>query len=283
MRFIVMVLMGASLALVGSLASARAATPINPQADMNAFQGYFLKRFPKVPLAAYVNGPYNFSKSEADQWKQIMEFPPYQFALDTGKSLFNAKFPNGKDYASCFPNGGVGIAQNYPMFDPKTGRVVTLGIAINRCRVANGLKKLKLTTGPMADILAYMTSTSDGKPINVVVPNNRKALAAYQAGKEYFYSRRGQLNFSCASCHVQEAGMHLRGNVLAPALGMTASFPLYRSKWGNMGTLVRRFIGCNKKVHSAPAKPDSAAYRDLAYFLTYMNNGLPVSGPGARP
>ncbi|OZB40491.1 MAG: sulfur oxidation c-type cytochrome SoxA [Acidiphilium sp. 34-60-192] len=271
MRLIIMALMGASFALFGSLASARAATPINPQADMKAFQGYFLKRFPKVPLAAYVNGPYNFSKSEADQWKQIMEFPPYQFALDTGKSVFNTKFPNGKD------------SQNYPMFDPKTGRVVTLGIAINRCRVANGLKKLKLTTGPMADILAYMTSTSDGKPINVVVPNNPKALAAYRAGKEYFYSRRGQLNFSCASCHVQEAGMHLRGNVLAPALGMTAAFPLYRSKWGNMGTLVRRFIGCNKKVHSVPAKPDSAAYRDLAYFLTYMNNGLPVSGPGARP
>ena len=279
----IIVMIGAFVALLGATRYGLAATPINPHADQQAFQRYFLHRFPKLPLASYVNGPYNFSKSEGDQWKQIIAFPPYQFALDTGKTLFNTKFPNGHDYAACFANRGIGIAQNYPMFDPKSGRVVTLGIALNRCRVANGLKKLKLTSGPLADILAYMTSTSDGKPINVIIPNNPKALAAYQAGKEYFYSRRGQLNFSCASCHVQEAGQHLRGNVLAPALGITASFPIYRSKWGNTGTLVRRFIGCNKKVHSVPAKPDSAAYRDLAYFLTSMSNGMPISGPGARP
>ncbi|MDD2876086.1 MAG: sulfur oxidation c-type cytochrome SoxA [Acidiphilium sp.] len=272
-----------ALALTVSAPLAQAASQPDPAADMKAFQGYFLKQFPKLPLAAYVNGPYNFSKSESDQWKQIMEFPPYQFAVDDGKKLFETKFPDGKTYASCFPNGGIGIAQNYPMFDAKTGKVVTLGIAINRCRVANGQKKLKLTVGPLADISAYMTSTSDGKPINVVIPHNPKALAAYEAGKEYFYTRRGQLNFSCASCHVQAAGMHLRGDVLSPALGLTAAFPLYRSSWGDMGTLVRRFIGCNQKVKSEPSKPDSTAYRDLAYFMTYMDNGLPESGPGARP
>jgi sulfur-oxidizing protein SoxA len=262
---------------------AQAASHPDPAADLQGFQGYFLKRFPKLPLAAYVNGPYNFSKSERDQWKQIVEFPPYAFAVADGKTLFDTKFANGKTYASCFPNGGIGIAQTYPMFDAKTGRVVPLGIAINRCRVANGAAKLSLTTGKLADIEAYMTSTSDGKPIDVVVPHDPRALAAYQAGKEYFYSRRGQLNFSCASCHVQAAGMHLRGDVLAPALGMTASFPLYRSSWGDVGTLVRRFIGCNQKVKAEPEAADSTAYRDLAYFMTYMNNGLPMAGPGARP
>lgn len=271
------------LALVTMMSGALAANQPDPAADLKAFQGYFQHRFSKVPLAAYVDGPYTFSASERAQWKQIMEFPPYQFALDSGKTLFDTKFPNGKSYASCFPNGGIGIAQDYPKFDPKTGQVVTLGSAINRCRVANGLARLKLTKGDMADLLAYMTYTSRGKPIDVVVPDDPRALAAYQAGKEYFYSRRGQLNFSCSSCHVQEAGMHLRGDVLAPALGMTASFPIYRSKWGDMGTLVRRFIGCDKKVKSAPDKPDSATYRDLAYFLTYMSNGLPIAGPGARP
>jgi sulfur-oxidizing protein SoxA len=50
-----------------------------------------------------------------------------------------------------------------------------------------------------------------------------------------------------------------------------------------MGTLVRRFIGCNKNIRSAPDKPDSLAYRDLEYFLTAMSNGLPIAGPGARP
>lgn len=279
MRFIF-----AALALVASIGVAAAAAPNpDPSADLKTFRAYFHQRFPKLVMKDYVNGAYNFSANDRAQWKQILEFPPYEFAVSAGKKLFATKFANGKSYDSCFPNQGIGIAQDYPKFDPETGRVVTLGIAINRCRVANGEKKLSLTKGDLADIVAYMTSTSDGKPIDVVVPNDKRALAAYQRGKEYFYSRRGQLNFSCASCHVQEAGMKLRGQYLAPALGMTASFPLYRSKWGDMGTLVRRFIGCNGKVRSEPEKADSTAYRDLAYFLTYMSNGLPVAGPGARP
>jgi sulfur-oxidizing protein SoxA len=276
-----------ALAVTASFAAsttlAIAATQPDPAADTKAFQGYFQQQFPKLPLKDYVNGSYNFSKTLRKQWKQILEFPPYSFAVDNGKTLFNTKFANGKTYASCFPNGGIGIAQNYPMFDAKTGKVMTLGMAINQCRTENGEKPLKLTKGPLADIDAYMTSTSDGKPIDVVVPHTKAALAAYMVGKEYFYSRRGQLNFSCASCHVQAAGKHLRGDILAPALGMTASFPLYRSKWGDMGTLVRRFIGCNKKVKGAPLKADSPVYADLAYFLTSMSNGLPVAGPGSRP
>jgi sulfur-oxidizing protein SoxA len=262
---------------------AHAASKPDPAADLKAFQSYFYHQFPQVKLKDFVDGPYNFSASMRAQWKQIIEFPPYQFALDHGKKLFDTPFANGHTYAACFPHKGIGIAQDYPQFDPKTGRIVTLEIAVNRCRAANGEQKLKLTTGHMADIIAYMTDTSRGKPIDVKIPPHHAALAAYEAGKEYFYTRRGQLNFSCASCHVQAAGKHLRGDVLAPALGMTASFPLYRSAWGNTGTLVRRFIGCNKKVRSVPDKADSAAYRDLEYFLAYMSNGLPIAGPGARP
>ena len=272
------------LLIVIPLAQAAApSSPVDPAADLKAFQGYFTSRFPHLALKDYVDGPYNFSKSERAQWQQIMEFPPYEFALQDGKKLFETSFPDGKSYASCFPHGGIGIAQTYPKFDAKTGKVVTLGIALNQCRTANGMKRLSLTKGALASIETYMVHASRGRKIDVTIPDDPRALAAYEAGKEYFYSRRGQLNFSCASCHVQAAGKRLRGDVLAPALGMAAVFPIYRSKWGDMGTLVRRFIGCNKKVKAEPVKADSARYRDLAYFLTYMSNGLPMAAPGARP
>ncbi|MBW4091513.1 MAG: sulfur oxidation c-type cytochrome SoxA [Proteobacteria bacterium] len=256
---------------------------VNPAADVAAMTAYFQKKFPHVPPADFVNGPYAMDAGMRAQWQQIMQFPPYQFALDHGKDLFATAFPNGRHYADCLPRGGIGIAAAYPRFDAKTGRVVTLEIAVNRCRVANGLAKLKLTTGDMADLMAYLTDRSRGQPIAVVVPDDPRALAAYQRGKAYFYSRRGQLNFSCASCHVQGAGQHLRGDVLAPARGLIAAFPIYRSDWGSMGTVVRRFIGCNEQVRVVPERPDSADYRDLEYFLAYMNNGLPVAGPGTRP
>ena len=29
--------------------------------------------------------------------------------------------------------------------------------------------------------------------------------------------------------------------------------------------------------------PQADEYRDLEYYLSYVSNGLPISGPGARP
>ncbi|HIL94145.1 MAG TPA: sulfur oxidation c-type cytochrome SoxA, partial [Cycloclasticus sp.] len=134
----------------------------------------------------------------------------------------------------------------------------------------------------LAKISAYMASTSEDSVLNIVIPNNEKALAAYQAGKQYFYSKRGQLNFSCANCHVQNVGRKARSETLSPALGHPTHFPVYRMAWGNFGTLHRRFASCNKQVRAQPLAGQSEAYRNLEYFLTYMNNGLPINGPASR-
>jgi sulfur-oxidizing protein SoxA len=75
----------------------------------------------------------------------------------------------------------------------------------------------------------------------------------------------------------------LRADVLAPALGILASFPLYRSEWGSMGTIDRRFISCNTLVRAEGLPPQDPVYRNLEYFLTYMSNGIPVVGPSTRP
>ncbi|MGD9292012.1 MAG: sulfur oxidation c-type cytochrome SoxA, partial [Gammaproteobacteria bacterium] len=115
----------------------------------------------------------------------------------------------------------------------------------------------------------------------VEIPND-KALAAYENGKEFYYSKRGQLNFSCADCHVGNSGMMIRADKLSPALGHPTHFPVYRSKWNDMGTLHRRFDGCNKQVRAAPLPAQGEEYRNLEYFLTYMSNGMEVNGPGAR-
>ena len=124
---------------------------------------------------------------------------------------------------------------------------------------------------------------SRGKPFDIKVPKDPRALAAYENGKEYFYQRRGQLNFSCASCHVQSPGQRIRTEVLAPALGIVAAMPIYRSEWGGMGTTSRRFVTCNSQVRGVPLQPQDDLYRDVEYYLSYMSNGLPISGPGARP
>lgn len=261
----------------------RAEEPPDPAADQRAFQAYFRDRFPNLPLAEFANGPYAMDSGMRQQWEEIMQFPPYDFALEEGKQAFETPFANGKSYADCFPNGGIGIRQNYPYFDTQTGEVVTLDLAINRCREQNGEKPLRYQSGLIASITAYMAETSRGQPFDIKVPDDPRALAAYEDGKRFFYSRRGQLNFSCASCHVQAAGQRLRGDVLAPALGILASFPIYRSDWGSMGTVDRRFTSCSAQVRSVPFQPQDPTYRNLEYFLSYMSNGVPIAGPGTRP
>jgi L-cysteine S-thiosulfotransferase len=273
----------AMIAVVLLALPAAAADKIDPQADFKAFRKYFTERFPNVPLNDFVNGPYSMDADLRKQWVSIEDFPPYDFAVDKGKEMFATPFKNGKSYGDCFPNKGVGIRQNYPYFDEKAGEVVTLELALNRCREANGEQPFSYVKDDMAALTAYLTFTSRGKAFDITIPNDPRALAAYQKGEEYFYTRRGQLNFSCASCHVQSPGQHIRTEVLAPALGILAAMPIYRSEWGSMGTISRRFVTCNSQVRGVPIEPQDEDYRDLEYFLSYMSNGLPIAGPGARP
>ncbi len=269
------------LALVAHAAPA-ADTP-DPAADAKAFRDYFVKKFPNVKQNDFVNGPYSMNEDMRRQWKEKEEFPPYEFALEAGKEMFAKPFKNGKTYADCFDNGGIGVRQNFPYFDEKQGEVVTLELALNRCREANGEAPLSYLKDDMASLTAYMAFTSRGKPFDIKIPDDPRALAAYENGKRYFYTRRGQLNFSCASCHVQSPGERLRAEVLAPALGILNAMPISRSEWNGMGTISRRFATCNSQTRAVPEEPQSEDYRDLEYFLSYLSNGLPIAGPGARP
>lgn len=265
--------------LLGSFTLPAMATP---QEDLEKFRSYFKKRFPNTPFNDYINGVYSIDAASREQWEEIEEFPPYELNIEKGKELFNTPFANGKTYASCFENDGIGIAHRYPFFDTKAGKVITLEGTINACREANGEKPLKWKKSPMADVSAYMNYTSRGQTINIVIPDDKAALAAYERGKNHFYAKRGQMNMACADCHIWNAGNKVRADLLSPALGHTSHFPVYRSKWGGMGTLHRRYGGCNKQVRAKPYKAQSDEYKALEYFHTYMSNGLESNGPGAR-
>ena len=266
-----------------ALTPARADDKTDPEMDRKAFQAFFFAKFPKLKKEDFGDGPYAVNAEMRKQWKEIMEFPPYDLALDDGHAEWGKPFANGKTYADCFDNKGEGVRQTYPRFLAATGQVETLEGAINRCRVENGEKPLDPMTGTMAALTAVMSETSRGKPFAIEIPDDPKALAAYERGKEFFYSRKGQLGMACASCHMSPAGERLRGDILAPALGIVAAMPIYRSDWGSMGTTIRRISTCSSQTRAVPLKPDDEDYRDLEYFLTYMSNGIPVVGPGTRP
>ena len=254
----------------------------SPEDDLTDFQNYFKNKFPSTEFSDYKNGVYSIDSSSREQWESIEEFPPYEINIEQGEELFNTPFKNGNTYASCFKNNGIGIRQNYPYFDEDKDEIITLELAINNCRKKNGEKPLSYYRGgPMADISAYMAYTSRGKIIDIKIPNY-KAEEAYEAGKKLYFTKVGQLNFSCADCHVYYPGTKLRADITSPAIGHPTHFPVYRSRAGRMVTLHERFAGCLNRIRAKPFKAQRDEYKNLEYFLTYMSNGLEINGPGSR-
>ncbi|WP_338116091.1 sulfur oxidation c-type cytochrome SoxA [Thiocystis violacea] len=273
---LILAVAGLACLLAGPLAAE------TPKEEQEAFQTYFKKRFPNVPEDDFKNGAYAIDPVGRENWEAIEEFPPYENSISNGETMWNKPFANGKGYADCFPDGPA-IQGKYPYWDKARGLVVTLPLALNECRAANKEEPLKYQKGPIADLVAYIAFESRGQITKVEIPeDDPRALEAYQKGKQFYFARRGQLNFSCAQCHLGNSGTKLRTEILSPALGHTTHWPVYRSEWGEMGTLHRRFAGCNEQVRAKAFKPQGEEYRNLEYFLTYMNNGLELNGPGAR-
>lgn len=253
----------------------------NPEADRQGMVKYFENRFPGVDPADYINGTYAFDENARSQWEAIEDFPPYELAIEEGQELFETEFANGKSLASCFDNGGIGIRQNYPFFDQDRSEVITLEMAIEECRKNNGEEPYGYKSQKLAAVSAYMAYTSRGNLFDVKVDSD-EALAAYNQGKSVYFTRTGALNLSCASCHMQGAGMKVRADVLSMTVGHVSHFPTHRSKTGNMNTLHRRFEGCMRDSFTEYYKAQSEEFRNLEFFLTYMSNGLAVNGPGSR-
>jgi sulfur-oxidizing protein SoxA len=259
----------------------------NPKKDLKAFRQFFFDKFPGVPLQEYANGIYGINPGRRVEWESTMEFPPFELGLEMGKELYEK---DKAAYATCMPKGGIGIRQNYPKFDRATGKLITMEGMINDCRKKAGLKPYGWKKNEIAAVSAYLASTSNGKKIKVKIDKDPRSIAMYEEGKHQFYAKRGQLNFSCANCHVYTAGGQIRGNILSPALGHVTHFPVYRKKWevggkaaiGGFGTLHRRYGGCNKQVRAKPFKAQGKEYLALEYFHTYMSNGIAVNAPGVR-
>jgi len=248
-------------------------------ADRERFRAAYRQRFPTVELDRFVLGVYAIDAKLRAQYDAINEFPPYEFALDEGAELVHTPFANGHDLLRCLAEDGRAVNE-YPYFDTEHDDLITLPVAINRCRERNGETPLSYHRQTLSKILAYLNFTARGTRRAVEVPNADRARKAYESGKAYFYTKRGRLNLSCADCHLRAAGKHLREQTLAPLLGVVNHYPVYGLSWGALGTLQQRFVGCLEQVRAEPPEPQSREFRELEYFLAVMSNGLPMIGAG---
>ncbi len=247
----------------------------SPEQDRQDLVKYYTSKYPNIKIENYVYGAFAFEPDSKAQYDAIMAFPPFEAALKQGRTLWETPFANGRTYADCLPDGGRMIAGNYPLFDEARGRVATLQDALNDCRTANGEAAYRLDDMKTMGLLtAYMRTLSDGMLMNVKV-EGPKAAAAYEDGKKAFYSRKGQLNFACASCHVQNAGVRLRAELVSPAIGQAVHWPVFRGG-DTLVTLQQRYDGCFRQIRAVPPAPGSATMNNLEYFHSALSNGLPM-------
>jgi L-cysteine S-thiosulfotransferase len=258
-----------------SIALGAASAYASPEGDRQELAKFYTSKYSNIKMEDYVYGALAFDADSKAQYDAIMEFPPFESEIEKGRKMWETPFKNGKTYASCLPNGGNQIAGNYPMFDEAKGKVVTLHDAINDCRTANGEEAYKVSDMKTMGVLtAYMRTLSNGMIMNIKV-ESPKAVAAYEAGKKTFYSRSGQLNFACASCHVQNAGNRLRSELLSPVIGHAVHWPVFRGG-DNLVTLQQRYDGCFKQVRAVPPPQGGTVMNNLEYFHSSLSNGLPM-------
>jgi sulfur-oxidizing protein SoxA len=194
-------------------------------------------------------------------------------AIEAGRKIAVRKFKNGRSIAGCFPNGGRRVAATYPQYDGRLKRIVTLEMAINQCLKSHGEALLDATDpATMGAVTAYLRSLASGQKIAVRVP--AAAEERFEQGRRLYFSRMGQRNFACASCHVGAAGKVFAEAPLSPAIGQAARWPFVRA--GNAVTLQVQIRECLERMSAAPFAPGSDELNHLEYFLTYLSQGVPL-------
>ena len=208
---------------------------------------------------------------------------PGMAMVDEGESLWEeVDGKAGKSCASCHEDATVsmkGVGAVYPKFDKKLGKLKNIEQQINICRTEQmQAKPWKWEKSELLAMTVYVRHQSRGIPMNVKI--NGDAAPFFEKGKKFYNQRRGQLDMSCASCHEDYSGTRIRADMLSQGQGH--SFPTYRLKWQKVGSLHRRFRGCNKQVRSKPYKYGSEEYVNLELYAGWRARGLPVETPALR-
>lgn len=187
-----------------------------------------------------------------------------------------------KSCASCHQSAEEtmrGVAARYPAVSDATGELFNLEKRINNCRVKHQeAEAFEYESDDLLALTAFVAHQSRGLPVHVKIDGN--AVKYYEAGHRRFHQRLGQLNLSCAQCHDDNAGQHLRGDTISHGLGN--GYPAYRLEWQTLGSLQRRLRACSFGVRAIQFDYGSPEYLSLELYLAKRAEGLAIETPAVR-
>lgn len=230
-----------------------------------------------------VRSGYEFMEPDTRRLQDDDFLNPGFFLVEDGQRLWSAKIgASGQSCADC--HGEVeasmaGVAAGYPVFDPAAGKVFNLQTRIHSEMVE------RMHAPPMAydadEILALTALIAlQSRGLEMRPTLTAGAEAIIEQGREIYETRRGQLNLSCAQCHVDHAGQRLRGDMISQ--GQINAFPIYRLIWDAPGSTHRMFEWCMQAVRAEPFERGSEEFLALELFLAQRGAGLKMEAPGVR-
>ncbi len=257
----------AALAVLALACTSALASPADVKGDVEA---RLHAQLPSLGRGDYVLGSAAFD--EDLRAREDAHADAGRAAIAQGAALWKRRFKDRRTLASCFPNGGRRVAVAYPQYHPRLKLVFTLEMAVNQCLKAHHEPLLEYSDPKMAAITAYVRSLANGHRIAVRVPP--AAQSRFESGRRMYFSRLGQRNFACASCHIVGAGRRYADVPLSPAIGQAARWPFIHAD--EVLTLQGQMRECLERMGAAPFPAGSEELNDLEYFLTYLSNGLPI-------
>ena len=187
----------------------------------------------------------------------------------------------GKACASCHEDVSEfeGLRAGLPRWNSELGKPETLEMIINECRTERmGAEPWKWEARQMLGMTAYVGLQSRGMPVKVQTDG---PMASWnEKGKDLYYTRVGQLNMACSNCHEDQYGNMIRADHLSQ--GQINGFPVYRLKWGGLGSIHRRFKGCMDNIRATPYKRGSDEFIALELYIASRGAGLSVETPSVR-
>ena len=225
---------------------------------------------------------WHFRKDET-QAQQMDDFENQgMIFVDQGLETWNtAEGSEDKSCATCHegPESMAGVAATYPKWNEEAGELRTVQMQVNDCRTNRmGAEAWKYDAGKAINVEALIASQSRGMPVNVAIDG--PVAAAWEAGKELYYTRTGQLELSCASCHEENYGNYIRADHLSQ--GQINGFPTYRLKNAKLNGVHSRFKGCVRDTRAETYSAGSDEFIALELYVKSRANGLSVEGPSVR-
>ena len=209
---------------------------------------------------------------------------PGMLRVEEGATIWETvEGSEGKSCASCHGDASdsmKGIAANFPKWDADAKRPINIELQIDKCRTERmGAEAYKFDKGGQKPLTAFIKNQSLGKPVELDLDAG-EMRSWWERGKETYYTRTGQLNMSCASCHEQNSGMYIRADHLSQ--GQVNGFPTYRLKQADLVSVHNRFRGCIRDTRAEFPAAFSDELMALEVYVTWRGSGLSVETPAVR-